>query len=86
MTAWHSGPTQTAPSRSVAAGPLAVAAAVEGRRFLGGAGSDGLGAANPSASGGRCDVARAEAACAGTDWSVAAATGVWVMAVGIAPD
>lgn len=59
---------------------------MEGRRFLGGAGSDGLGVENLSASGGRCDVGRAEAACAGTDWSVVAGTGVWVTAVGIAPD
>lgn len=59
---------------------------MEGRPFPGGAGSDDSGVENSSASGGRCDVGRAEAACAGTDWSVAAGTGVWATAEGIAPD
>lgn len=59
---------------------------MEGPPFPGGAGSDGLSVVNLSATGGRCDVGRAEAACAGTGWSVAAGTGVWETAVGIAPD
>lgn len=82
--AWRSGLTQTAPQCSVAAS-LAVAAAVEGPPCLGGAGSGGLGEGNLSASGGKCDVGRAGAACVGMGWSVAAGTGVWVKAVGIAP-
>lgn len=49
------------------------------------AGSGDLGVGNLSASGERCDVGRAEAASAGTGWSVAAGTAVWVKAVGIAP-
>lgn len=53
--------------------------------YLGGAGSDGPGVGSLSASGGRCDVGRAEAACAGTGLSVAAGIVVWVRAVGIAP-
>lgn len=63
---------------------MAVAVVVEGP-YPGGAGSGGQGVGNLSASGGRCDVARAGAACAGTGWSVVAATEVWVKAVGIAP-
>ncbi len=64
---------------------MAVAVVEEGPPYLGGAGSDGLDVETPSASGGRCDVGRAEAACVGTGWSVAAGTGVLVKAVGIAP-
>lgn len=60
-------------------------AVVEGPPCPGGAGSGGLGVANLSASGGRCDVGRAEAACAVMGWSVAAGTEVWAKAVGIAP-
>lgn len=82
--AWRSGPTQTAQQSSVAVS-LAVAVVVEGPPYLGGAGSGGLGVGNLSASGGRCDVGRAGAACVGTGWSVAVGTGVWVKAVGIAP-
>lgn len=64
---------------------MAVAAAVEVPPYLGGAGSGGLGVGNPSASGERCDVGRAGAACVGMGWSVAAVTGVWVKAGGIGP-
>lgn len=58
---------------------------MEGPPYLGGAGSGGLGVGNQSASGGRCDVARAGAACVGMDWSVAVGTAVWVKVVGTAP-
>lgn len=58
---------------------------MEGPPFPGGAGSGGLGAVNPSATGGRYDVGRAGAACAATGWSVVAETGVWERAVGTAP-
>lgn len=68
---------------SSVAGSLAVV--VEGPPYLGGAGSGGLGVGNQSASGGRCDVARAGAACVGMDWSVAVGTAVWVKVVGTAP-
>lgn len=58
---------------------------MEGPPFPGGAGSGGSGAGNLSASGGRCDVGRAGAACAATGWSVVVETGAWERAVGTAP-
>lgn len=64
---------------------MAVAVVVEGPPCQGGAGSGGLGVGNPSASGERCDVGRAGAACAETGLSVAAGTGVWGRAAGTAP-
>lgn len=84
-TAWRSGPAQTAPKSSVAAAGLLAVAVVEGPPYPGGAGSGGQGVETLSASGGKCDVGMAEAACEGTGWSVAAGTGVWVKAVEIAP-
>lgn len=74
-TAWHSGPTQTAPLNSVA-GSSVVAVVVEGPPYPGGAGSGGQGVGNLFASVGRCDVGRAGAACVGMGSSVAAETGV----------
>lgn len=58
---------------------------MEGPPYPGDAGSGGLGVENLFASGERCDVGRAGAACVGRGWSVVVGTGVWVKAVGIAP-
>lgn len=65
---------------------MALAAVEEGPQdHLGGAGSSDQGVENPSASEEKCDAERAEAACVGTGWSLAAATGVSERAVAIAP-